>query len=167
MKDFVYAPEVMFVTFYYRYMKNFFIGTKDTFFVCPEFRSGPTGKGKNTGSGLNLFEGKKASIFLMDLVNDPATNAEVISEKFAAATIKNMEDGHNNIARIDIADLKRLRFNAKWYGNGIAAGHTTNIITGDRIAITRYGKSNTKSINDFYTQYFPMNRILKAEENFK
>lgn len=167
MKDFVFAPEVIFISFKFTYLKAFFIGTKNALFVCPPDRTYITTRGNNSTSIFNLFEGKRSDIFLMNLVNDPATNAEIITEKFAEAIKTNLADGHNNIAYINLAEIKRLRFNAKWYGNGIVASHSTNLITGDRISISKYGKAYTPAINTFYRQFYPMNKILKGEEHFK
>jgi hypothetical protein len=102
----------------------------------------------------------------LELVSNPTTDADKIHEVFTELIQRNNADGENNVAYIDLTELKRLRIDNNWMGAGIIAGYSTNLL-GDKNAITGFGKKYKKDIVEFYKQYYPLNKLLKAEENFQ
>lgn len=159
MKDFVFAPQVTFMSFKFMYERAFFFGTKDAFYVCPYFQ--------DDQSTPNLIQGQPARDFLMKLANDPSTNVDTIHQIFAEAISVNNAAGSNNLAYIDVNELKRLRIDARFIGTSIVAGFSTNIVTGDRMLISGFKKPYKKMIGPFYKQFYPLSKILKVEEGFQ
>lgn len=166
MKDFVYSPQVNFNSYKFMYQKAFFIGTKNKLYICPSEKDAIPNIGGRPGSIFNLIDGKKAEIYLLELVSNPTTDADKIHEVFNELIQRNNADGENNVAYIDLTELKRLRIDNNWMGAGIITGYSTNLL-GDKNAITGFGKKYKKDIVEFYKQYYPLNKLLKAEENFQ
>ena len=100
MKDFVFAPEILFVSYHFMYQKAFFVGTQHSLYVCPAEKDKDAQM--KTGSIFNLIDGKRADIFLLQLVQDAATDSKKIHEIFSSAIADNNETGFNNIAYIDL-----------------------------------------------------------------
>lgn len=164
MKDFVYAPGVLFYSLSFMYQNAFFIGTKDALYVCPELKDKDAQDA--TGQINNFMEGKKSDIFLQHLVNDPLTTPQLIHEIFARAIAENNSTGFNNIAYIDLTTAKRIRLNASWFETSIAVGYKENLIS-EKYMIGNFGKAYKKDFADFYLQFYRPNKMLKAEDNFK
>jgi hypothetical protein len=164
MKDFVYAPGVLFYSLSFMYQNAFFIGTKYALYVCPEDKD----KDAQTATGTvsNFIEGKKSDIFLMNLVQQPDTNAKVIHDVFSHAIRANNETGYNNIACVDFLSAKRIRFNSNWFETSIAIGYKENLMS-EKFMVGGFGKAYKKDFVNFYLQFYKPNKMLKSEENFK
>lgn len=163
MKDFVFAPETIFYSLKFIFQPTFFIGTKEALYLCPIT---PGATAQEAGRIYNLIEGKKSDIFLTNFLNDPSTNSKMIHELFASVIEKNNSEGSNNVAYLDLSTAKFLRFNASWIETSIAVGYKESFI-GDKYMVGNFGKEYKKSIVDFYKQYYPSNKVLKAANNFK
>ena len=59
-----------------------------------------------------------------------------------------------------------MRFDAKWTGTGITVGYSTNLLA-NKYSLSNFGKLYKKHVEEFYKQFFPINKLLKAEENFQ
>lgn len=163
MKDFVYSPECMFASYGFVYQKAFFAGTQHRLFVCPIERDKIV---QTNSSFLNVIEGKKACGYLIDFLQRPETDADAISELFAKMMKENTVNGKNNIAHIDMTTALRMRINAKWYGTGIGVGYSTNFFA-NKYSMSNFPKPYRKPIAEFFSKFYPLNKLLKAEENFK
>lgn len=164
MKEFVYAPSVLFYSLSFMYQNAFFIGTKHFLYVCPELKDKEAQMA--TGEIVNQIEGKKSDVFLGNLVKEPGLTTDRIHELFTKAIAENNQSGFNNIACFNLAEVKRIRLNSGWFETSIAVGYKENLL-GEKFMIGNFGKTYKKEIANFYLQFYKPNKMLKAEENFQ
>ena len=94
MKDFVFSPECLFVSYGFIYQKAFFVGTQHSLFVCPIEKDKSV---QSQSSIYNMVEGKIAAIYLREFLTQPNTNTESIKELFARMMQENNINDKNNI----------------------------------------------------------------------